>query len=186
MLLCAHFKFFGYVYHFCVAPESRCRRRFGDPSVLFVRHTATSVLFVFVQRSSSEITHHAFLMTHGNFLGLCLIRLRRLCVVVIEQITANRSNTCVLQGLFSTRFFWHGSMRRSHCTSILFQLMLVPCPTAENAATPLPLALEPYVCATQAALPQALWCFFNTGLSPCCRRRFICLRAHMNILDLYE
>ena len=95
--------------HFCVAPMPRCRRRFCDSSVLFVCHTATSALFVFAQRSQSEITNHAFLITHGAFLELCLIRLKRLCVDVFEQITANLPNICVLQSCLSTTQAAHGN-----------------------------------------------------------------------------
>ena len=89
-LLCAQSKFLSHVSHLCVAPQTRCRRRFGVPSLLVVCHAATTALSVFAQRLTSEISTDAFQIAQRNFSELCLFRLRCHCVALIEIITANR------------------------------------------------------------------------------------------------
>ena len=54
--------------------------------------------------SKSWVSTDAFQMAHWNFLWLCLFRLRRLCVVVIELVKAYLLKIRVLQIRLSTRF----------------------------------------------------------------------------------
>ena len=72
--------------------------------------------------SKSWISTNAFQMAHWNFLWLCLFRLRRLCLVVIELLKAYLLKIRFLQIRLSARFTFAWKCAAiplyEHCISI--------------------------------------------------------------------